>query len=843
MRRLASLLPLATLRQRAIAEARELTERWDVPLFVTIPGTDKPVPVPLDLADRVGRFHRTRDGYRISGRLLLDDVRIGSESPVVPLLIAANAVLGGLAVLLALLPYLWPVAAILGISAVGIAVLAWQGGQVDAHAGVAAVWSALLGAITTVMLLGKNLTHIPAAAMVMGYVHTAVMYTAVGLMAIFCLALLGYVLAAKDKPLSEQLGNKTQTDPSMVAHLAVSTATGLRAVRVYVLQIIAIAALLLAGTWIGGITGWAIALLSLLPAASSGWAHTHAITWERARRLLGQSAVYCGEDFGPNPNATVKAREKQALEAVQDKTPWLQLGTASGYLSGNCSDFFAPDENMQFGLTVNDLATHLAVFGTTGTGKTSGVLRPLINDWLKYACGGALLLDGKASLPTEFRNLKNYTLLDPADPSIRVALFEGLAPEDVSAAVQSSAPRDKGENSSFFISSAAMLLTNALVLLRLFVDDELAQSTPDEARIYHWSPVGLSALVAQLNASEQPQDGQTRKMSALARPLQALCKRADATTRAALDNANTTQGMAGKFVLDWFEQDERTRGNIASTLNTWLNPLALHPRLLPWASAEHGIDPTGVLRGEIMGLLLPETTYGDAGRMTSALIRARLYKALRERGDLSVAQQRDPQQARCLLIIDEAQEVLTEADRQTVAVARSLGLTVVIATQSVDALQSRFHGGGGHEATALLDNFASFVALRSSPATYSYVCARVGKGWSKQVSSSAVSPAWQADLSAIASTAAFDPNHLHAAHYATLRRRLPRGLDHDDTYAIEPALVTWKQADIITPEDWTSRLAEKFTAVALIMRAGAPRRDFIALQPQFPGDPAPQAAP
>ena len=841
MRRLASLLPIATLRQRAIAEARELTERWDVPLSVTVPGTDKPVPVPFDLADRVGRFHRTRDGFRISGRLLLDDVRIGSESPVVPLLIAANAVLGGLAVLLALLPHLWPLAAVLGIAAVGVAVLARQGGQVAAHAGVAAVWSALLGAITTALLIGDNPAHTPGAAMVMGIVPAAAT-VALGLaVAIALLIALGFLLDLGQSPPAPD--SKSPRSPSAVATVAISAATGLRAARAYVLQVVVVAALLLAGTWIGGITGWAIALLSLLPAAASGWAHSSALTWERARQLLGQSAFYCGEDFGPNPNSTATARAKQAVAAVQDTTPWLPLGVASGHLSSNCSDFFAPDENMPFGLTIRDLATHLAVFGTTGTGKTSGVLRPLINAWIENKAGGVLLLDGKASLPAEFRNRNGYILLDPANLYLRVALFEGLAPEDVSAAVQSAVPRDHSEGSGFFTSSASMLLTHALVLLRLFVDDEMIQSIPDEARVYRWSPVGLATLIAQMDRPEPPQDGMAHRVSALARPLLALCERVDASTRAVLDDPETTEGMAGKFVLGWFDQDDRTRSNIRSTLDTWLNPLALHPLLLPWASAEHGVDPTAVLRGAAMGILLPETTYGDAGRMTSALIRARLYKALRERSDLSAAQQRDPAQTRCLMVIDEAQEVLTEADRRIVAVSRSLGLTFVIATQSVDALRERFSGGGGNEATALLDNFASLVALRSSPVTYEYVSARVGKGWSKQVTSSTASPAWQADLAAIASTAAFDPHHPHAAHYATLRRRLPRGLDHTDTYAIQPASVEWKQTDIVTAEDWTSRLAEPFVAIALLLRAGAPRRDYVVLKPQFPALAAPQPTP
>lgn len=76
---LSAFMPLDEMRKEAQAETAVLTERNDVP---NGPG------VPEDLRDRQGRFFGTREGYRISGRMLVGDMLDGSPSAALPLLYA-----------------------------------------------------------------------------------------------------------------------------------------------------------------------------------------------------------------------------------------------------------------------------------------------------------------------------------------------------------------------------------------------------------------------------------------------------------------------------------------------------------------------------------------------------------------------------------------------------------------------------------------------------------------------------------------------------------------------------------------------------------------------------------
>lgn len=73
---LAGLMPLQRIRAEAMAETNAVSRRPDVPH-----GRD----TTPDLDDVEGRWELTPEGYRVSGRLLVEDMLHGSYSPVVPL--------------------------------------------------------------------------------------------------------------------------------------------------------------------------------------------------------------------------------------------------------------------------------------------------------------------------------------------------------------------------------------------------------------------------------------------------------------------------------------------------------------------------------------------------------------------------------------------------------------------------------------------------------------------------------------------------------------------------------------------------------------------------------------
>ncbi|MGJ7553402.1 helicase HerA domain-containing protein [Variovorax sp. RB3P1] len=63
-------------------------------------------------------------------------------------------------------------------------------------------------------------------------------------------------------------------------------------------------------------------------------------------------------------------RHIQALNADEDKSPLIIFGTATGALSFN-GDSYAPDKGLPVAMSEEDISTHMQVFGSTGTGKTT----------------------------------------------------------------------------------------------------------------------------------------------------------------------------------------------------------------------------------------------------------------------------------------------------------------------------------------------------------------------------------------------------------------------------------------------------------------------------------------
>jgi len=176
--------------------------------------------------------------------------------------------------------------------------------------------------------------------------------------------------------------------------------------------------------------------------------------------------------------------------------------------------------------------------------------------------------------------------------------------------------------------------------------------------------------------------------------------------------------------LRYFENEfellaENTRSSIAATVDSWLTPIVGHRDLITWAEASHGVDPTEVLRGKMIGVSTPFFKYGRAGLAVQNLIKSRIYAALRRRGS---EWQKQQGQTAVLLLIDEAQDILSAQD-DIFAVARSLGLIGCCATQTIDGLNAR---QDEDSTKALLGNFRSLVCFQSSPATLDYMSERLG---------------------------------------------------------------------------------------------------------------------
>lgn len=95
-------------------------------------------------------------------------------------------------------------------------------------------------------------------------------------------------------------------------------------------------------------------------------------TKKRKHFVFNSLSVYAGV------NKTSKARLAQAEQAWKDKTTFIPIGYSTGALYKKGSEFSPKHLGEEFGLSMHDMSVHLHVFGESGTGKTAGMLTPLI---------------------------------------------------------------------------------------------------------------------------------------------------------------------------------------------------------------------------------------------------------------------------------------------------------------------------------------------------------------------------------------------------------------------------------------------------------------------------------
>ena len=90
----------------------------------------------------------------------------------------------------------------------------------------------------------------------------------------------------------------------------------------------------------------------------------------RASELAYQGTTYAGAVIRAPKALMNEERHIQALNADEDKSPMIIFGIATGALSFN-GDSYAPDKGLPVAMSEEDMSTHMQVFGSTGTGKTT----------------------------------------------------------------------------------------------------------------------------------------------------------------------------------------------------------------------------------------------------------------------------------------------------------------------------------------------------------------------------------------------------------------------------------------------------------------------------------------
>ena len=266
--------------------------------------------------------------------------------------------------------------------------------------------------------------------------------------------------------------------------------------------------------------------------------------------------------------------------------------------------------------------------------------------------------------------------------------------------------------------------------------------------------------------------------------------------------------------------------------------LTQHPDLLRWSEAEPkdetpGLDLLDVLQGGRMGLHIPAYRYGQAGSLVSALLKSRLYAALKQRADQS-----GKTHLPVVFLLDEAQEIATDEDATLLAIGRSLGLCTIAATQTVEGVIERL---GEEMADKWLGIYGSVVALTGrSPRTDEFVAARAGNIWRalpESVAGLPVRDTMRAQIFSGLSAAKQKQPYMEDTEEGGLLaadsvgRALARLGQNADPH---PAFYLRLGAlPLIDAGEMPQLLAEPETALALVTRGRVIWRDVIRLKPAY----------
>lgn len=502
------------------------------------------------------------------------------------------------------------------------------------------------------------------------------------------------------------------------------------------------------------------------------------------------------------------AKNTQIENVKNDTSPFIQLGTSTGILAQRRDPLAPTEANIPMGLTLNDLSTHLFVLGASGTGKTYNVIRPMAKQWIALDAGGMLVIDGKGALPLELQaENPGYTVISPTAEQFNP--IDGMPPDSVADVLASIFTGDN-EADPMWSQAAALMLRMAAVVVQASADLDYT----------------LNSILKFCTISQA-------ERTAILTPLGSA--------------ANTDKMLFMAFhywVVEFPDMPDKTSGSIVNMVRTWLGNIVYNKKLSNWVdTTDSSMRIEDVCKGAKIGLLLPESEYGQGGVAISALVMRRLYDYVKQRGDTWQSQ---AGQTAVLLVADEVQNLLTDADLENVSIARSLGLYLVMATQNIDGLYVRLNEKGAKQ---MIGNFASLIALPPRTAdSNKYISERSSRVWKAVVERFEGLPDAKADVQLYADSGTDRMlrglelynqaliGHPRVSYLVGSSTLVPpqdkKQQEPQQVYALNEkasATLNIKVEEIINENELDTLLSKPQTAIALINRGRVQRRDVIQL--------------
>lgn len=541
----------------------------------------------------------------------------------------------------------------------------------------------------------------------------------------------------------------------------------------------------------------------------------------RASDLSYQADVYGGSALNAPKSQPNEARFEQAERAEKDKSYFSVYGNATGQFSF-AGDEFAPDAGKAVGQTVNDQSTHLIIFGATGAGKTTNI-RQVIKGQIdaEKASGkktGMMVLDGKAVLASD---CAHYLDVNVSTANTKNFNFHFELPPEVFTKIivdQFAPKKSQSGNSSFFTAR-----TSSLWFYSGVIQHAMVKCGTGKKSFMQFYKVGSQMV--------EPADEQGNHPIS-----QALATHPDFGVEGTLLND------ALQELVSLQNEPPETKQNIFATFKSWASPFIQSEHLRAWADSEEtDFDFNQVCYGKKIGFVLPASQLGVAGTAISALMKARLFTLIANRG-LKGEKWSEDGQTPVNLFVDEAQAIMDESDLTVLQQGRSLGFRGFYATQNYDNLEEKF---GDKTAAAIFESFRSVICLKSSNRTYQVISNRIGKAktWASAGGGNCIS--FDSTSRDMMARPFFDENNPERTWMRQFsqgiiakvfgRTRVPgknehinsQGLRGRSIHVFQPS----KEPMPILQEKHIQLLNTPFMAIAVVQRAGVERRDIIKTIP------------
>jgi hypothetical protein len=453
--------------------------------------------------------------------------------------------------------------------------------------------------------------------------------------------------------------------------------------------------------------------MGALPAGALAYATTPQPLTIAASAIVGgivfRPLAYALDGKRFEPAAFLPARRQQVQPEVEfdfdepgDFGLW--IGEASGALAqmGHRAGI-TPGANVTLNLA--DAAKNIAIFGETGTGKTTRVINHLLVQALDFDAG-ALIFDVRGDFhetATLAGQLTGKTVQRIGVGQLGLNLLAGLTPNTAAGVLEAAFKLlGQGEgDSAFWLSLAVVRCQNALGVLN---------HVPD-----HYSLRGLYRFVF---------DDHSRK-NALAAANDALLElqvqAADGDPQATLDMRRLKGALDYETTVAPAYTDKE-RSGINRTIETALARFTDPELEDAFCTAQHEqARIEELLDGNVFVVNVPREQFKAAARVAYLFLKERFFQALNERAQMAPGPRKDRP---VLFLCDEYQQICSAGDATFFDTSRALNVVAIVAAQSVEAYINAT--GNEHTAHALLANFTNVIAFRSTERTMNFVAGKLG---------------------------------------------------------------------------------------------------------------------